>query len=94
MTLVTVTRSSNRYRRSVNGAWLGDAPDVTTHEGVPLEQLPSWTIGDSNLTVTFPDGVKERVLANRQPFPGYAPTVLGERTAAAYERAGIAFRRF
>jgi hypothetical protein len=91
---VTIKRTANRYRRSVNGAWRGDAPEVTVHPGVNLEDVPRWTIGDSNLEVEFPDGTVEHILAGRQPFPGYPPTVLGDRLAAAYAAAGVDFNRF
>lgn len=91
---VSVTRISNRYRRTVNGAWVGDAPESTVTPGVPLERLPHWTIGDSSLTVTFPDGTKEHVLANCQPFPGYPPSVLGPRLQEAFKAAGAPFNSF
>lgn len=91
---VSVTRASNRYRRTVNGAWVGNGTELTITPGVPLERLPHWTIGDSNLTVTFPDGTKESVLASRQPFPGYPPTVLGPRLQAAFKAAGVKFNSY
>lgn len=92
--LVTVTRRSNRYLRSINGAWLGDAPSFDTRADVPLESLPHWTIGDSSLRVVFPDGTEEQVLASSQPFPGYPPSVIGARLQAEFTKAGVKFHAF
>lgn len=94
MDFVTVTRTQNRYRRSVNGGWLGAAPEITTTINVRPEGLPHWTLGDSWLSVEWPDGVKESIFPFRSnPLGNYPPTVMGNRLAELFTAAGVEFHR-
>lgn len=92
--LVTVIRTNNRYRRSVNGAWLSAGADRTEYPGVPLHQVPLWTVGDGHLDVVFEDGTKEVVYCHSSCMPGYPPSVQGKRLAAAFDAAGVKFNPF
>ena len=82
---VTVTRHTRHYRRSVNGAWLGDADSTARHTVDPLA-LRDWTLGDSWLEVVWSDGVRETVFPPRSVVgPGYSLEPIGARVAALFE---------
>ena len=83
MTLVTVTRRTNRYRRAVNGLWLAGESETTTIENVPEEDLAGFSL-DDGLTVAWPDGHKETAFPSRggQNDPPDVPP--GGRLAALF----------
>jgi hypothetical protein len=79
MATVKITRATNRFRRSVNGAWMNNGTDLDHFEMDESQLTPEF--GKSGvghgIDVTWPDGVRE------QAFPfgggacvGYAPTCI------------------
>jgi hypothetical protein len=58
---VTITRITNSYRRTVNGAWISGGSETTQHV-VPESEALRWVMsaGASTFTtVTWPDGHQE-----------------------------------
>ncbi len=56
--IVKVTRRTNRYRRTINGAWVGGGTEVETFE-IDEDKLDfSFSINDG-ITVEYADGTTE-----------------------------------
>lgn len=72
MTTVKITRTTNHYRRSINGAWLGNGYTVTERE-VPEDQvgLALTGAGYDSVTATWPDGVRVSVSGANTPARGF-----------------------
>lgn len=70
---------TSHYRRSVNGAWLGNGA-TTNHYKVPLAEIPGWLSPGSTggRYVTFPDGTSVSVDGGSTPVRGYGWGPLGQ----------------
>lgn len=70
---VTVQRNENRYRRSVNGAWMSAGRDTEKFE-IEESKIDSLFSLGSGVTVTWPDGVSESAFPfSGGSMPGYPP---------------------
>lgn len=70
---VTVTRTTNQYRRSVNGAWLGAGSEATEIR-IDEAKLDKRFSLNNGIRVTWPDGVTESAFPfNGGACPGYPP---------------------
>ncbi len=72
--MITIVRTTNRYRRSINGAWCDAGRETEI-----LEREESWltsrvSIGDG-LKVTWPDGTEEFAYPSRAGV-GYPPVCI------------------
>lgn len=87
MTTVTITRRQNRYRRSINGAWVGShvevevlerdedwlrTKDVQHPNGVVRQRV---SLGDG-MTVVWPDGVTESAYPGNHGVGNYPPACI------------------
>lgn len=82
MTIVTITRTTDRYRRTINGAWVGGGSEQQTFE-IDEEKLRPTTLDtgvklpfsiNSGIVVTWPDGTRESAFPfNGGAFAGYPP---------------------
>lgn len=79
---VQVARTQVRFRRSINGAWVGDGREVSAFM-IDENSLRPKALGNgyhmpfaigSGISVTWPDGVTESAYPfNGGAFPGYPP---------------------
>jgi len=73
MTTVTIERTSNRYARSINGAWIGAGADKKVFDAEE-ELLTKRFSLNSGIKVTWPDGITESAFPfNGGACPGYPP---------------------
>jgi len=73
MTTVQIERTSNRYARSINGAWIGAGSDKKQFE-IDEDSLTKRFSLNSGIKVTWPDGVIESAFPfNGGACPGYPP---------------------
>lgn len=80
MAIVKIERLTHRYRRSVNGAWLGNGTETDTlerDEEVLRHKLgeSGFSIGDG-IRVTWPDGVAESAFEAHPGCTGYPPSTI------------------
>lgn len=72
---VTIERTQNRFRRSINGAWIGGGSEVTKFQADDSCLKPGYGVSHG-ITVTWEDGVSESAFPfNGGAFTGYPPTV-------------------
>lgn len=71
---VKVTRTTHQFRRSVNGAWVGNGADAATFETAESNLTRGFSLSDG-ITVTWPDGTSESAFpfGNNRCLVGYPP---------------------
>lgn len=75
--MAVISRYTSHYRRTVNGAWIGNGGTEEFFE-VPLDKVPDFlACGSASCTATFEDGSSVSVDGANTPARGYGWNGLG-----------------